>query len=331
VQHFAQNAEMPTFLQPVTLPPRCFLREVLYWVAFQRIPIASFTIDGEEFRESQEIGGYEVELNDDEITDEEAQRVGINRDPRYVSLFEGGPSARDLSLIDERLARSDLDPDHRHFLEVDRKQALEFEKQLDAWWPEYQSVIEYPSSTIFVALKEGRLTAMGRLLPHVDKDEAFRLLETREQYITDLKPTEIPSSFWTLQGINFEASAAKNASAHYCHVSVTTEDLLAAFPGQAISTSAVKKIGDSYLLDESPRPVQTAPRRGRPSYPWEQFHIEAAQLVASNQLPPKKEAAIEHFRAWFEKHLGVRPSRAVIGEKLKPYYDRFVKARGQKI
>jgi hypothetical protein len=49
---------MPTFLQPVTVPERCFLSEVLLWAAFQRLPIASYTLDGKEIRETDEIGGY---------------------------------------------------------------------------------------------------------------------------------------------------------------------------------------------------------------------------------------------------------------------------------
>jgi hypothetical protein len=45
-------------------------------------------------------------------------------------------------------------------------------------------------------------------------------------------------------------------------------------------------------------------------------------------LPDKKEAAIEHFRDWFRREHGIPASRSVVGEKLKPYYDRFLK--GQK-
>ncbi len=40
---------MPTFLQPVALPERCYLEEVLYWVAFQRLPVVAFTYDGQDY------------------------------------------------------------------------------------------------------------------------------------------------------------------------------------------------------------------------------------------------------------------------------------------
>jgi hypothetical protein len=45
----------------------------------------------------------------------------------------------------------------------------------------------------------------------------------------------------------------------------------------------------------------------------------------------KKEAAIEHFRSWFEREFGIKASRSVIGEKLKPYYDKFLRGSGQNI
>jgi hypothetical protein len=48
-------------------------------------------------------------------------------------------------------------------------------------------------------------------------------------------------------------------------------------------------------------------------------------------MPRKKEAAIEYFRTWFDREHNIRVSRSVVGEKLKPYYDRFLKADGQKI
>ena len=57
---------MPTFLQAVELPQRCFLQEVLLWVAFQRLPIATYDHEGVELRESEsrEINNYSAEHPD---------------------------------------------------------------------------------------------------------------------------------------------------------------------------------------------------------------------------------------------------------------------------
>jgi hypothetical protein len=53
-------------------------------------------------------------------------------------------------------------------------------------------------------------------------------------------------------------------------------------------------------------------------------------LIRRNQMPDKKEAAIEYFRAWFGRECGVQPSRAAVGEKLKPYFDKIVRPSRQK-
>ena len=321
---------MPTFLQQVTLPERCFLKEALYWAAFRRLPIASFNYKGEEFRETDDIGDYDVEVGENYIANEEAERAGIPPDPRYTALLEDSTSLSS-RFIARELERDDLDALQRNFLEIEKKSALAYEAALSAWWPSYHLAIEYPASTVFIALKEGRLQAKGRLLPALDKEEAWALLEERHQTAFSIPQSEIPASFWSLQGIDFEASAARNAAVHYSHVSVPTESLLALFPGDETNTLEVRQVGDYYVLDEAPKLIRAKAHRGRPAYPWERFFIEVAELVAKNQLPDKKEAAIEHFRAWFLKELNVSPSRAAVGEKLKPYYDRFKRARGQKI
>jgi hypothetical protein len=88
----------------------------------------------------------------------------------------------------------------------------------------------------------------------------------------------------------------------------------------------VESFGDSFILHDRSNIVLRVSVRGRPPYPWDAFHLEVAGLVRRDELPAKKEAAIEHFQAWFKRKLGIRPSRAAVGEKLKPYYDEFVKA-----
>lgn len=154
-------------------------------------------------------------------------------------------------------------------------------------------------------------------------------LEGEERYIGGLPLKEIPSAFWTLKGIHFESSAAQNDTAHYCHISFRTADVVSIFPGEREAVSA-ERIGDTYILNElsiqPPRNLQ----RGRPSYPWDRFHLEVSAMLLQNELPAKKEAAIQHFQTWFMRELNIQPSRAAIGEKLTPYYDKFIRRSGQK-
>jgi hypothetical protein len=130
-----------------------------------------------------------------------------------------------------------------------------------------------------------------------------------------------------LKGIHFDISAAQNFNQYYCHVVLRTDELLTVFPGDGHQV-AVEQVGNTFVVNEDAR-LRKPPRsvRGRPSYPWESFHIEVSALLQRNELPAKKEAAIQHFQSWFERELRIRPSRAAIGEKLTPYYDRFLRRR----
>lgn len=320
---------MPTFFQPVELSERCFLEEVLYWVAFERLPIAVYWDDGKEIRESDEID-YEPEIVDRVLTETETERAGMPPDPRWRATIEEKthlPSAH----YDRYLADPDLDPDLRKSWTLERERSVAYEQECEAWQAHFEEAIEFPRSKIFVALKEGRLPAKGKLLPSLDLDEAIETLDTKDQSILDIEPKDIPPSFWTLKGTNFESSSAQNSFAHYFHISCLTDDVLRAFPGSREEIVGVARIGDTLILSDRPRLVRPAIKRGRPSYPWDVFHLEVADLLRREEMPDKKEAAIEYFQCWFERKHGIRPSRAAVGEKLKPYFDKFIKSARQKI
>jgi hypothetical protein len=213
----------------------------------------------------------------------------------------------------------------------ERAQAEVFERERKAWEPFYQRAIEYPASLIFVALKSGQLRARGRLLPGKSAEEAGEILQADDKNVYDFPVTDIPDAFWSLNGIDFQASAAGNGSAYYCHVSCNTPDVLSLFPCERKQVSGIEQVGDCFVLDESVRKLPVNSRRGRPPYPWEVFHVEIADLIRRGGLPAKKEAAIQFFQTWFQSQFGISVSRAAIGEKLKPYYERFSRRGGEKI
>jgi hypothetical protein len=339
VHYFSSNPSnirtMPTFLQAVILPEWCFLYEVLYWVAFQRLPVASYTLDAEEFRLSDEVEDYEAEITDSPhlISEDETKFAGIPRDPKWVDWIEER-SLLPASEYEKVLAGRVLEGDEvfkREMMEA-RDAALQLEKQCREWEPHYRRAIEYPASRIFVALKGGQLKAKGKLLPALDRDEARAVLDAEGRYLNDITPADIPAHFWSLQGTDFEASAAKSETAHYyCHIMVQTNELVSLFPGEREEVVGVERVGDNFVINDRVRKLPPSPRRrGRPAYPWEPFHLEVAGLLQGGELPSKKEAAIKHFQTWFRSHLGIEPSRAAIGEKLKPYYDKFGAREGQK-
>jgi hypothetical protein len=317
---------MPIFLQAVDVPERCLLNEVLFWVAFQRLPVGS-----QEARESYEFGDYAAAL-DDTLSEEETKRAGIPKDPRLVALLEDKPLIP-VSFYDRILTTGDLDDDFRKKMKVERKAAKAFEIERRDWQFHYERAIEYPESRIFGALKDGLLRAMGRLLPDADIDVAHSKLEAEGRGIVDIAPTEIPPEFWRLRGIDFVENKATDGDHSYCYISFGTDDVFSAFPGEREAVKGIDRIGDSYVIREGKKPSvgrSSLPPRGRPPYPWDAFHLEVAALLLRNELPEKKEAAILHFQQWFLREHRIEASRSAVGEKLKPYYDRFMKSGGQK-
>ncbi|HWX32812.1 MAG TPA: hypothetical protein VNZ53_35950 [Steroidobacteraceae bacterium] len=317
---------MPTFLQPVELPEKCFLQEVLYWVAFQRLPIA-IDSDGKEFRETEDVGDYDIQMPDRYLQADECARANIPPDPRLAALISNR-TMTDLKSFDRlMLSGRDYDDETRKVIESQRQEVVQFQKEYEEWKVKYAGAIEVPAVQIFLALKKGELQAKGQNFVDLDFDVEFGP-EFHAPPVLD-----IPALFWSLSGIDFDASAAKNGRDHYYHIFCSTEDVFAKFPGDKREpVDGVERIGTSFLLKETAEkiPLLNA-RRGRPpTYPWDAFHREVTSLVKEDKLPRKKEACIQDFQDWFRDKFGVRPSRAAVGEKLKPYYDRFVKAPDRK-
>lgn len=325
---------MPTFLQPVAIPERCFLQEVLHWVAFQRLPITQYDADGVELHDSTEIfeeNSIFPEHLDEFYSEEECERAGIPPDPRFQAVLADewllAPSE-----YKKFLAHSGLSEADRAKFTLEHQQAVEFQAKCKAWKTLFDQSIEYPVSRIFVGLKEGSLSAWGRKLPSVDLRKAEAKLERGGERACDLPRDPIPPKFWSLQGIDFERSTARNSIERYCHIVCSTSEILAAFPGDRQPISGVERVGDSYLVSDA-QPISDAPRkalRGRPSYPWEGFHLAVAELVKDGSLPQKKEAAIQQMQDWFVREHGQKPSRAAVGERLTPYYSKFVRTADRK-
>jgi hypothetical protein len=148
------------------------------------------------------------------------------------------------------LGEKGLPKEFRKKLKNDREEALRFEANVNEWKKHYQRAIEYPASRIFVALRDGTLNASGKLLPAFDLDEAIAKLSKDELDIFDIEPTSISPTFWSLQGIDFEKSAARNEWANYCHITLATEELLSVFPGEGQQVAGVERVGYSFMIKE---------------------------------------------------------------------------------
>jgi hypothetical protein len=324
---------MVTFLQPVDLSERCFLHEVLLWIAFRRLPVAEYTTDGVDIRNTPDIldlGGYSVAWAGAHfLWEDEAKFAGIPDDPSRIVHLEDLPD-QPAEHYDSLISLAHLNEVDRARFRAEREKAKEFHEAYARWKPHYDAALEYPASKLFVALRDGSLMTKGRRIEGPNIQTAFDAVDESGINILEIEPIDVPRDFWTLKGIDFEASAASNSPVHFVQIHCDTNEMLAAFPceEEGEEVHGIVRIGGNFVLNENKKSF--IPKiRGRPAYPWERFHVELASLVQRNELPQKKEAAIAHFQSWFQSKLGIRPSRAAIGDKLKPYYDRLMV--GQKI
>jgi len=313
---------MPTFLHVVELPQRCFLREVLLWAAFQRLPIAEPVLDN-EVRETAIINNYCVrsELHGDFLSVSECRRAGLPLHP-LIKLDLELCLRFEPDRVDARLNELGVTSEEIDLGAEDAWQPHYCDQAVDAWQPHYDRAMEYFQSQIFLALRDGRLKATGRLLGEAKLSDALAIMEERGPKV---QPTNIPGDFWSLRGIDFGNSAACIGGQLYCFITCGLDEVMALFPGDRQPVGDVERVGDSFVLQnvtERPRAVAS---RGRPSLPWDSFHVEIASLLREGDLSEKKEATIQYFQEWFQRREGIEVSRSAIGQKLTPYYDRFLK------
>ena len=207
------------FLKPVELSERCLLNEVLLWVAFQRPPLAMYS-DIEE---------------DLELRDAEGDLEQYGYAARHPRIF--------YPLTEEECAGAGL-PLHPDVL-LDMGYAGYGEdwdgRQRRHWSINCESVIELFAARIYLALKEGRLAASGKLLGDQDRERAMGILKAQDQRLWDLPTVEIPSHFWSLSGIDWSSNAALNLHEHYCWIRCQTDAVLKTFPGKTASPLPVWK------------------------------------------------------------------------------------------
>jgi hypothetical protein len=166
-----------------------------------------------------------------------------------------------------------------------------------------------------------------------DAREIIDFLEQQNPYgrsdFDDLVDSVIPHDFWTMPGIDWLSNAVSAHGTCYCDVSISVEVLMSLFPGQRTPVDGAEFVGDFLLVKEPaagtvPQPPRRTPGRPPPAFAWEAFHVEVADLIKSERMPQKKEAAIQHMLSWFASTQGGQtPSRSAVSEKLPPYYRRF--------
>lgn len=322
---------LPTVLRPVPLAERCYLSEALLWVAVQRFPLQELPAgEGSDQRLDPE---YPAGLESPELeplTDAECLRAGLPPDPSYQEYLSGEYHMQPqhiremIKLVDDRIA------DHDRWIE-DRKaelaRSIAFHRERGKWEEEFEAFTDVYRSRIYLALREERLPALGIRLPRPTIEGAFRYLEScswPDWGKSEWEP--IAANFWISTNIDWDDSYSEGRPHAYCLIQIPVKELLEAFPppgGQA--AEGVVVINEEYVLTRDAPVPQFTGKRGRPSYKWEDFHVEIARRAASSSIPPKQEAFILEMQTWCKKQWGKEVGRSTLLQKIKPYYDGLLR------
>jgi hypothetical protein len=329
-------------LQTVRLADRCFLCELLYWVALRRFPfaIADPYDKYDDFRFSQECDLDTSSFVEAVVTFAECEYSGLPPNPRYRALLEDGfdleeENVESIGEYNERFLNTDRfsDADRAAIRDGQDKLLAEL-REKKSWDRGFEHYLEYIKTKVFLDLRDGTITGSGIKVKGSSWQEICDSVSVSPAEI-ELKNQEhlaIGQTEWIPSKIDWRKSILYGKEFSYVWVNFEVDSMLSVYPIPELpAIGSVRKLCDAYLLDR--QNLDDAPplaRRGRPPFPWEEFHVEVAALIQKNALPEKKEAAIADFERWFRDRFGIPVGRTAIGQKLKPYYQKFLPSNSQK-
>ena len=217
-----------------------------------------------------------------------------------------------------------LDVITRQEYERDLEKSELFYGRQKEWDREFKMFLDVYQSKLFVAMREGQVRTYGRKLPRPTIQEAMDLSapESWEGW-NETEWTQIPENFWSSERINWEECRAEGKGGAFALILVDCKDLFRCFPipdGKPII--GVYEIGDALVLGgEKQGRVSSQSRRGRPSFNWDEFHVEVAKRIRDTGLPAKREAFIAEMQEWCKGKWSREVGRSTILQKLKLYYD----------
>lgn len=318
-----------TILVRAEIAKRCFLAEALYWRAFGRIPVEIYGVNG-PWRDDIEIHeGLETSMPEgEELSDDECHYAGLTLDPRMQAILTGRP---DLPIeFYHQLIEDSPNSDRKQRAELKKKreelvEAERYHAEVAQWMPQFEDYIDQFKAEICVDLRRGKLRAVGRKLPCPSADASIDQLDKKDLWLDSLEVGPVPETAWLTRDVNWIDSTIFGNHASYIWIEVSVSELLELYPpDRLLKPEQVFPVGSSVAVSGILAAAKTLnTRRGRPSLPWDDFHVEVARLYREAQMPEKKEAAIAMLQEWFEKATGKVVSRSSIGAKLKPYFDQL--------
>jgi hypothetical protein len=176
---------MKLVLTPYWIAEECFLQEALIWAAFYRYPKSEIIPDRVDMRFDRDVQEeYEPRTPNlhEYIESDEATRVGLPPNPEWEAIINDEESAMfsDPATI-KMLLEANLEEEHKDRLRQDLIRSEEQAKIQAEWDEKYEAYIELIESKLFVALREGKIKAFGRKLPHNDLETAMGILNKKRK------------------------------------------------------------------------------------------------------------------------------------------------------
>lgn len=305
----------------------CYLREALYWVALQRLPEAYYLETGGDAREYDKhaydatppIDGYDIVSRDECLL----AGLPVNPDWEAQQAFKRHEFPAELK---KWIARTS-DEGRRKQFKIYLEESVAYHKAVSDWGVTFGAFLDLHAAKLFVALREARIIATGKRLPTKTVAQYLKG-ENGGQSLYSLDWEPIDKNFWIQKGIDWVFSRADGKDSSFALILVETAKLFEVFPKPSPQiTRRVEQIGRGYLLlDEEGNALNSpAATVGRPSLPWDDFHVEMARRFCVGNIPAKQEAMIAEMREWCRTQWGRPPARSTLLSKIKPYYDALVR------
>jgi hypothetical protein len=279
----------------------CFLIEVLLYRAVGRLPLKSTP----EEDETDALPEYP----DIVLTPEECRVGGLESDSEWEESQSGeGDRLRTATLWGH--PESD-------------KQWIEWKAVKDwrqkEWNDKLKRLLARHHREFLAALLDGRLGSEGQRSGQLTQKD---IAEGARWWDVPWEP--IPSPFWSSCEIDWEKCRAKGETAGYESILVKTDDLLRVFPLPALEDApGVRRIGNYLVASEEyadPRP------RGRPPFPWDEFHLEVARRLMNGTLGKSQKTFEGQMQDWCESRWGRTPKVSTLRQKISPYYIEFIRS-----
>jgi hypothetical protein len=225
-----------------------------------------------------------------------------------------------------------LSEQEQHSFEVERQESIEFYHQVTDWEKSFSEYLEYHKSKIYIDLRDDKLKAFGIRVHGSNEADMVKFVESNDINLSRQNTVEIDQRKWVFSKIDWKNGILFGESDSYCWIQFEVEKIFDLYPiPELLPIGTLRRLNDLYIFDgDEGDDASTKTKRGRPPLPWDRFHLEVAALAKANALPEKKEAAIQHFEAWFKATVGTTAGRSTIGQKLTPYYEKFMRQNSEK-